>query len=115
MMYIAADGESLPYRFDGTTSEERYEFECTLHRRYIYARSNYLRMLRRLSTRLGLEQNLTFNMARHTWASRARRKGIPMAVISEGLGHTSEKTTRIYLDDLEAKRLDVANRIVTAL
>lgn len=114
MMYIAPGGESLPYRFNGTTSEERYEFELTLHRRYIYARSNYLRMLRRLSTRLGLEQNLTFNMARHTWASRARRKGIPMAVISEGLGHTSEKTTRIYLDELEAKRLDDANRVVTA-
>lgn len=108
-------GEYLPHRFNGTTPEERQEFERVIHRRYKYARSNYLRLLRRLSQRLGLEQNLTFNMARHTWASRAQRKGIPMAVISEGLGHTSEKTTRIYLDELDAKSLDDANRIVTSL
>ena len=53
-------------------------------------------------------------MARHTWASRARREGIPMAVISEALGHTSEKTTRIYLDELEARRIDEANDIVSS-
>ena len=37
-----------------------------------------------------------------------------MAVISEALGHTSEKTTRIYLDELEARRIDEANDIVTS-
>ena len=115
MLYITPDGAYLPLRYNGSTPEERQEFERELHKRYKYSRSNYLRMLRRVSARLGLEQNLTFNMARHTWASRARRKGIPMAVISEGLGHTSEKTTRIYLDELEAKSLDDANRIVTSL
>lgn len=53
-------------------------------------------------------------MARHTWASRARRQDISVAVISEGLGHTSEKTTRIYLEELEARRIDEANDIVTS-
>ena len=37
-----------------------------------------------------------------------------MTIISEGLGHTSEKTTRIYLDELEARRIDEANEIVTS-
>lgn len=115
MLYLTPEGKYLPYRFQGTTWKERQEYERELHKRYKYSRSNYLRLLSRLSKVLGLEQNLTFNMARHTWASRARRKGIPMALISEGLGHTSEKTTRIYLDELEAKRIDEANRIVTIL
>ena len=57
---------------------------------------------------------LSFNVARHTWASRARRKGISLSVISEGLGHTTEKTTRIYLEDMETKRIDDANRLVAA-
>lgn len=114
MLYLSPEGTYLPYRFEGATPEERQEFERELHKRYKYSRSNFLRLLRRLSRQLELEQSLTFNMARHTWASRARRKGIPMAVISEGLGHTSEKTTRIYLEELEAKRLDEANRIVTS-
>lgn len=46
---------------------------------------------------LGIETKLTTYVARHSWATQARRSGAPMAVISEGLGHTSEETTRIYL------------------
>ena len=36
-------------------------------------------------------------VSRHSWATIAKRSGIPTAVISEGLGHDSEKTTQIYL------------------
>ena len=50
-----------------------------------------------------------------TWASRARRKNIAISVISEGLGHTTERTTRIYLEEMEPCRIDEANRIVTTL
>jgi len=104
----------IPLEYHGDTAEERQEFDQLLHKRYRYSRSHFLRHLRRLAKRLGLERNLTFNMARHTWASRARRQDISVAVISEGLGHTSEKTTRIYLEELEARRIDEANDIVTS-
>lgn len=108
------DRELIPLEYHGDTVEERQEFDRLLHKRYRYSRSHFLRHLRRLAKRLGLERNLTFNMARHTWASRARRQDISVAVISEGLGHTSEKTTRIYLEELEARRIDEANDIVTS-
>ena len=39
--------------------------------------------------------------SRHSWATIARGKDVPLSVISEGLGHDSETTTQIYLD-LEA-------------
>lgn len=109
-----SDGQCVPLQYDGNSAEERREFEQLIHKRYRYSRSHFLRHLRRLSKQLGLEKNLTFNMARHTWASRARRQNIPISVISEGLGHTSEKTTRIYLEELEAKRIDEANNIITS-
>jgi len=35
--------------------------------------------------------------------------GIPVAIISEALGHSSEKTTRIYLASMEEEKLDAAN------
>lgn len=35
---------------------------------------------------------------------------IPLSVISEGMGHSSEKTTRIYLSSLDADLIDIANR-----
>ena len=60
-------------------------------------------------------KKLTFNVARHSWASLARTRGIPVSIISEGLGHTSEKTTEIYLDELDARELDRANELVTKL
>lgn len=55
---------------------------------------------------------LTMYVARHTWASVARSKNIPVAVISEGMGHDSETTTQIYLSSLDTSVIDRANRII---
>ncbi len=52
-------------------------------------------------------------MARHMWASRARRKDIPMSVIREELGYVSEKTTHICQDEPKVRRIDKADSIVT--
>jgi site-specific recombinase XerD len=52
-------------------------------------------------------------VSRHSWATIAKRAGVSTAVISEGLGHGSEKTTQIYLDSFENKVLDDANELVT--
>ena len=41
--------------------------------------------------------------------------GAPLAVISEGLGHTSEKTTRIYLKQFDRSVVDWVNEQVSAL
>ena len=61
------------------------------------------------------DASLNSYVARHSWASLARDSGIPLSVISSGMGHTSERTTRIYLSDLEHKIIDHANRRVIAL
>lgn len=53
---------------------------------------------------------LTMYVARHSWATIARKEGIPLSVISEGMGHDSENTTQIYLASLEANVVDEANR-----
>lgn len=52
---------------------------------------------------------LTMYVARHSWASIAKSKNIPVSVISEGMGHDSEKTTRIYLASLDSLAIDRAN------
>lgn len=56
--------------------------------------------------------NLSTYVARHSWASIAKKKGIPEEVISECMGHTSLKTTQIYLATLDYSRIDRANQIV---
>ena len=54
---------------------------------------------------LGLKTALTIYVARHSWASQAQEQDIPIAVIKQNLGHTSEDTTRIYLAALSQEKI----------
>ena len=73
------------------------------------------RQLKIIGHDLGLHQPLTMYCARHSWASIARDEGIPLSVISEGMGHNSEKTTQIYLTSLKTEIVDKANRKILKL
>ena len=55
---------------------------------------------------------LTMYCGRHSWASIAKSKNIPLSVISEGMGHDSEETTRIYLASLDSNVIDKANSLI---
>lgn len=78
--------------------------------RYIQRRLN--KRIRQIGVMLGFDFPLTFYVARHSWATLAHEKGVPVSVISEGMGHTSEKTTHIYLASLNHYVIDRANRTV---
>ena len=65
--------------------------------------------LKEIGHHIGLEKNLTLYCARHSWASMARNKNIPLGIISEALGHSSEHVTRIYLEALDLNAVDQAN------
>ncbi len=68
--------------------------------------------LKRIAQKLGITIPLTLYVARHSWASVAKAKGIPLGVISEGMGHDSEATTQIYLASLDTSVVDKANSII---
>lgn len=82
---------------------------------YQYRLCRHNLMLKEIGRRVNVPFPLNSYVARHSWASLARDSGIPLSVISSGMGHTSERTTRIYLSDLEHKIIDHANRRVIAL
>jgi integrase len=54
-------------------------------------------------------------VARHSLASIAHGRHIPLSIISEGLGHDSERTTSIYLASLDNQQIDAANRAILKL
>ena len=60
----------------------------------------------------GVTIPLTLYVARHSWASIAKSKGIPLSIISEGMGHDTETTTQIYLATLDTSAIDRANSII---
>lgn len=68
--------------------------------------------LKQISHLAQISTSLTMYVARHSWASIANAKHIPISVISEGMGHDSEKTTRIYLASLDASVVDKANKMI---
>lgn len=68
--------------------------------------------LKRIAEMVGITIPLTLYVARHSWASAAKAKGIPVSVISEGMGHDSEATTQIYLASLDTSAVDKANSLI---
>ena len=89
------------------TVNERRQYDNALHL------VNY--HLKDLSSLLKLQRPLTMYVARHSWASAAKAKNIPLSVISEGMGHDSEATTQIYLASLETSVVDKANKMILGL
>lgn len=70
------------------------------------------RLLKKLGMRLGLAIPLTMYVSRHGWASIAKSRNIPVSIISEAMGHDSEKTTLIYLASLDTSAIDKANSLI---
>ena len=89
------------------SDNERKQYDNALHL------VNY--RLKELSTMLKLQRPLTMYVARHSWASAAKAKNVPLSVISEGMGHDSEATTQIYLASLETSVVDKANKMILGL
>ncbi len=69
--------------------------------------------LKRIAALCGITVNISTHVARHSWATVARNAGLSLAVISEGLGHTHQRTTEIYLASLERSIIDRASQMVS--
>ena len=85
-------------------TDERKQYKSAAHR--------VNRLLKKLGMRLGLAIPLTMYVARHGWASIAKSRNIPVSIISEAMGHDSEKTTLIYLASLDTSAIDKANSLI---
>ncbi len=84
-----------------TETDVRKQYDTALHN------INY--NLKKIGETIGLSIPLTMYVARHSWASAASQNNIPLHVISQCLGHDSEKTTQIYLSSIDINQMDEAN------
>ena len=99
-----------PYLFPVLTAED----PARAYAQYQVALNYYNRLLKKLASLLGLDSGLSSYTSRHSWATAARNHNVPLSVISAGMGHTSERTTQIYLSALETSVIDSANRKILA-
>lgn len=94
-----------PYIFPIITSNDPGE----AYRQYQTALGYHNRKLKKLGKLTGENLRLSSYTARHSWATVARNHNVPLSIISAGMGHTSEKTTLIYLESVENSQIDKAN------
>ena len=83
-----------------TESAKRYRIKATLKK--------ISKDITAIATELKIPEadDITFYWARHTYATVLKRSGVSIAIISEALGHESEKTTQVYLDKFDNDTLD---------
>jgi site-specific recombinase XerD len=77
-----------------------------IYRDVEWARNRYNKKLKLIATLCGITENMTSYVGRHSFANQAKNLGIPVANISDMLGHDDIKTTQIYLDTLPSVQLD---------
>ena len=67
----------------------------TYHRKV--AKRCWPSLLKEIADICGIKKNLTFHLARHTFATTTTlSKGVPIETVSKMLGHTNIETTQIY-------------------
>jgi integrase len=57
--------------------------------------------IKRIATKLGIKENVHFQVARHSYATILKRSGVSVEYISESLGHKNLATTNHYLGSFE--------------
>lgn len=82
----------------------------TRHKLYTSALRRFNRRLNQLAEHIGMNQHVSSYTLRHSWATLAKHQGSPVEAISEMLGHTSIKTTQIYLKGFELPTLTKVNQ-----
>lgn len=111
--------QEIAYKYSSSDSDFLFPIidSCRpdFQRQYLTAYTRLKRHLNNIGKKLGLTEPLTFHRSRHAWASIARDNNVPLSVICEGMGHDSEKTTRIYLASLDTSVVDKANRNIMKL
>ena len=100
----AEQTKNSPYMLPILTGKETSPY--TAYRK-VEHNTNY--NLKKIGEMIGLKIPLTTYVARHTWASIALHMNIPIATISEGMGHNSYKTTQIYLESIDIATVNQAN------
>ena len=74
-----------------------------------WARKRYNKKLKDLAKHCGIETSLTSYVSRHSFATQAMLQQVPLNAISTMLGHSSLKTTEVYLKSLPSNILDDYN------
>lgn len=98
------------YLFDILRGDKNPKGESA-YREYQTVLRQFNNQLKCLARTLGVKSSVTSYTLRHSWATTAKYRGVPIEMISESLGHKSIKTTQIYLKGFELAKLTKINKM----
>ena len=97
------------YLFDILCGNKKRKDERA-YREYQSALRRFNNRLKDLARALRLKSPVSSYTLRHSWATTAKYRGVPIEMISESLGHKSIKTTQIYLKGFELRERTEVNK-----
>ena len=104
-----AEPDRPDYLFDILSGKQKRQDEKG-YREYQSALRQFNNCLKDLARALRLQSPVTSYTLRHSWATTAKYRGVPIEMISESLGHKSIKTTQIYLKGFGLKERTEVNK-----
>ncbi|MZZ85635.1 tyrosine-type DNA invertase cluster 3b [Escherichia coli] len=97
------------YLFDILSGDQK-RLDERGYREYQSALRQFNNCLKDLARALRLNSPVSSYTLRHSWATTAKYRGVPIEMISESLGHKSIKTTQIYLKGFELRERTEVNK-----
>lgn len=98
--------DKSPYLFPILSPFHQTEVQVANRLHKVLAKVN--KHLKEIGERLNLPIPLTTYVARHSYATVLKRAGVSTSIISESLGHSSERVTQIYLDSFDNEQINRA-------
>lgn len=95
--------------------DKSHDNPTSIHNRIKKVLKQYNNDLKTIGEMVELEIPLTSYVARHSAATIMKRSGVSTSIISQSLGHTTEKTTQIYLDSFDDTTMNQALSTLTNL
>jgi integrase/recombinase XerD len=110
--YQSEDANPEDFIFPFLKADKDYSDPKVLYNALSSATAYTNKDIRAIGAEIGVNGSLSFHSSRHTWATRALKKGMRIEYVSRLMGHSSIKTTQIYAkivsEELD-KAMDVFN------
>ncbi|GGG18172.1 site-specific integrase [Pontibacter amylolyticus] len=109
-LYVKDKPNADEFIFPILKANKEYKDPKVLFRAISSATAYANKNLKSIAEKLEFSHNLNFHSSRHTWATRALRKGMRIEYVSKLMGHSSIKTTQIYAK-IVSEELDKAMEV----
>lgn len=104
--YYKVQQKNTKYVFSILTSDDLTPIQIEHRKDKILKKYN--KELKRIAEICGITDKITSYVARHSFATNLKQKGVSTDIISEAMGHQNLAVTQAYLKDLESSIIDDA-------